>query len=85
MTFSHTNAPVEVSVWQVGIPRLSGFVDVCDKVAWKLVGGLQGLPAAAWDSQVEVRQGVEGLLALVGMLLPLYKHQGVSHAAEGGI
>ena len=30
MTFSHTNAPVEVSVWQVGIPLLSGFVDVCD-------------------------------------------------------
>ena len=30
VTLSHTNAPVEVSVWLVGIPLLSGFVDVCD-------------------------------------------------------
>ena len=29
-TFSHTNAPVEVSVWLDGIPPLSSFFVVCD-------------------------------------------------------
>ena len=48
------------------------------------MGGLQELPAAALDSQVDVGQGVEGLLALAGRLPPLYRHQDVFRVAEGG-
>ena len=76
---------MEVSVCLAGIPLRNGFFGACDKVAWKLVWGLQELPAAAQDSQDWAGQGVEGLLALAGRLPRLCIHQGVSHAAEEGI
>ena len=74
-----------VSVRLARIPLWNGFFGACDMVAWKLVWGLQKLPAAAQDSQEWAGQGVEGLLALAGRLPRLYTHQGVSHAAEEGI
>ena len=80
----HTNAPVEVSVWLGGILLWSGFFAFCDQVACRCVEGLWELPAAAWDSLGDEDQGVEGLLARAGRLLPRCIHQDVCCVAKGG-
>ena len=76
----HTSTPVEVSVWQGGIPLTRDYGVSYDQVVWRSVGGVWAPHAKA-----AVDLGVEGQQALAGQLPPRCRRQDACFWATGGI
>ena len=76
----HTSTPVEVSVWQGGIPLTRGYGAFYDQVVWRGVEGVWA-PHAMADMDL----GVEGRQALAGQFLPRCRRQDACFWATGGI
>ena len=76
----HTSTPVEVSVWQGGIPLTRDYGVSYDQVVWRGVGGVWAPHAKA-----VVDLGVEGQQPLAGQLPPRCRRQDACFWAAGGI